>query len=253
MLRGDSPSVLTFGRSPRRRPSQGRASLRRRASRPAASPSVQKRRAIASLTMTKGRVSGRSAALKLRPRTISMPAASKNPGLTSVRSAMKAPWSAGGSKPVDVEVDRALAERVQVQVADGADRLDAGERPEAIQEAPRVDARRVGREPGRRRQEGHQGGGLAAEARVDRLHPLKAAQEQAGTDEQHQRDRQLRDDERVAPPELTGLAAPACSLLRAPAMSGRVRCSAGTRPSRAQGTTEARRRHAHLLRRYVRP
>ena len=32
-----------------------------------------------------------------------------------------------------------LAERVRVQVADGADRLDAGERPEAIQEAPRAD------------------------------------------------------------------------------------------------------------------
>ena len=52
---------------------------------------------------------------------------------------------------VDVEVARALAERVQVQVDDGVDRLDAGERPEAIQEAPRVDARVVGREPGRQR------------------------------------------------------------------------------------------------------
>ena len=30
-----------------------------------------------------------------------------------------------------------------MQVADGADRLDAGERPEAIQQAPRVDARLV--------------------------------------------------------------------------------------------------------------
>ena len=42
-----------------------------------------------------------------------------------------------------VELARARAERVQVQVADGADRLDAGERPEAIQQAPRVDARLV--------------------------------------------------------------------------------------------------------------
>jgi hypothetical protein len=39
-------------------------------------------------TITTGRVSGRSASLKLRPRTISMPAASKNPGSTSVRSAI---------------------------------------------------------------------------------------------------------------------------------------------------------------------
>ena len=46
-------------------------------------------------------------------------------------------------EPVDVELGRARAERVQVQVADGADRLDAGERPEAIQQAPRVDARLV--------------------------------------------------------------------------------------------------------------
>ena len=46
-------------------------------------------------------------------------------------------------EPVDVELARARAERVQVQVADGADRLDAGERPEAIQQAPRVDARLV--------------------------------------------------------------------------------------------------------------
>ena len=92
-------------------------------------------------------------------------------------------------EPIDVEVARALAGRDQVQVADGADRFDAGERPETIQEAPRVDARLIGPEPGRRRQEGHQSGRLAAEARVDRLHPLKAAQEQAGADQQHQRDR----------------------------------------------------------------
>ena len=46
-------------------------------------------------------------------------------------------------EPVDVELARARAERVQVQVADGADRLDAGERAEAIQQAPRVDARLV--------------------------------------------------------------------------------------------------------------
>ena len=32
---------------------------------------------------------------------------------------------------------------LQVQVVDGADRLDAGERPEAIQQAPRADARLV--------------------------------------------------------------------------------------------------------------
>ena len=49
--------------------------------------------------MTTDWVSGRSASSKLRPRTISTPAASKNPGSTSARSAMKAPWSVGGSNP----------------------------------------------------------------------------------------------------------------------------------------------------------
>ena len=95
-----------------------------------------------------------------------------------------------------------------MQVADGAERLDAGERLEAIEEAACVDARLVGREPGGRRQEGHQGGRLPAEARVDRLHPLRAAEEHAGADQQHHRNRQLHDDQRVAPPELNGLAAP---------------------------------------------
>ena len=55
---------------------------------------------------------------------------------------------------------------------------------------------------GRLRQEGHDGGRLAAEARVDRLHLLRAAEEE------HQPDRELRHDQRVSPPELTGLAAP---------------------------------------------
>ena len=41
-----------------------------------------------------------------------------------------------------------------------------------------------GREPGDWRQEGLDGGRLAAEARVDRLHLLKAAEEEAGLDEQ---------------------------------------------------------------------
>ena len=99
MLRGGSPSCLTFASLATPTTSQGGASPRRRTSRPTASPSVQKRRAIASLTMTTGRASGRSASLKLRPRTMSMPAAAKNPGSTSTRSAMKAPWSVGGSNP----------------------------------------------------------------------------------------------------------------------------------------------------------
>ena len=154
--------------------------------------------------MTTSRVSSRSASLKLQPRTIAMPAASKK-DFGPVRD--EGAVVGRRLEPVDVEVARALAEQVQVQVADGAYRLDAGERAEAIEEAPRVDARLVGREPGRRRQEGHQGGRLAAEARVDRLHPLRAAEEQAGADEQHRRDHQLRDDQRVAPPELTGLTA----------------------------------------------
>ena len=168
-----------------------------------------------------------------------MPAASKKPGSTSARAAVKVAWSAGGSKPSTLKpLELGGAERVQVQVADGADRLDAGQRPEAVEQAPGVDARLVGREPGGRRHEGQDGGRLASEARVDRPRLLEAAQEEAGPDEQHQQDRELRDDQHVAPPELAGLPPPAPSLRRAPAMSRRVLCSAGTRPSKAPATTE---------------
>ena len=69
--------------------------MRRRTSRPAASPSVQKRRALASLMMTTGWVSGRSASLKLAEDLIACRL--EEPGSTSARSAMKAPWSVGGS------------------------------------------------------------------------------------------------------------------------------------------------------------
>ena len=84
--------------------------------RPTASPSVQQRPAMASLMITTGWVSGRSASLKLRPRRISMPTTSKNSGSTAARYAMKAPWSIGGSNPSTLKSARARAERVQVQV-----------------------------------------------------------------------------------------------------------------------------------------
>ena len=195
MSRGGSPSRLTFASLATPTTSQGESGSRPRTSRPTASPSVQKRRAIASLTMTTGRVSGRSASLKLRPRTISMPAAAKNPGSTSTRSAMKASVvGRRASKPVDVEVDGSLAERVQVQVADGADRLDAGERPKSDREGAACRrAPRRGREPG----SPAPGTSSGRSARGPKpgsteLRPLKAAEEQAGADEQHQRDRELR-------------------------------------------------------------
>ena len=224
MLRGASPSVRTFVSPATPTTSQGgrlgSSSSRRRTRRPTASPFSQKRRAIASLTMTTGCVSGRSASLKLPPRTISMPTAPKNPGATSARSAMKAPWSGRRLEAGDVEVARAGAEGIQVQAADGADRVDAGQLTEAVEQAPGVDAHLVGRKRVGRRQEGQHGGRLASEARVDRLHLLEAAREDTGPDEQHQRDRELRDDQGGAPPELTGLAAPG---VLAPEGTGHVR------------------------------
>ena len=180
MSRGDSPSCLTFASLATPTTSQGGSESRRRTSRPTASPSVQKRRAIASLTMTTGRVSGRSASLKLRPRTISMPAASKNPRLDLDPVRDEGAVVGRRLEPVDVEVDGSLAERVQVQVADGSDRLDAGERPEAIQQAPRVDARLVGREPGSSAP--GRSSGRSARGRSPGLHPLETAEEQAGAD-----------------------------------------------------------------------
>ena len=59
-----APSALTFASLATPTTSPGGASSRRRTSRPTASPSVQKRRAVASLTMATGRVSGRLASLK---------------------------------------------------------------------------------------------------------------------------------------------------------------------------------------------
>ena len=173
---------------------------------------------------------GRSASLTLRPQTISRPARSKNPGWTSTRSAMKAPWSRRRLEPGEVEVDRALAERVLIAPTAST----PGRAAKRCKRGPRVDARRVGREPERRRQEGHHGGRLAAEARVAGLHPLKAAEEQAGADEQHQQDRQLRDEQGVAPPELTGLAAPGVLASEGAGMPGRVLCSNGTKASGAR-------------------
>ena len=83
MLRGASPSVRTLASAATLPTSQGgSSSSRRRMRRPPAAPSVQKRRAIASLMITTGWVSGRSASWKLRPWRISMPAASKNPEST---------------------------------------------------------------------------------------------------------------------------------------------------------------------------
>ena len=109
MLRGASPSVRTFASLAMPTTSQGGSSSRRRTSRPTASPSVQQQ----------------NSGLDRRPVC--------DEGAVVCRRL----------EPVDIELGRARAERVQVQVADGADRLDAGERPEAIQQAPRVDARLV--------------------------------------------------------------------------------------------------------------
>ena len=98
---------------------------------------------MASPMMTTGWVSGRSASLKLRPRRISRPTTSKNSGSTAARYAMKAPWSVGGSNPSTLKSLELVLSGFRCRFADGADRLDAGERPEAIQQAPRVDARLV--------------------------------------------------------------------------------------------------------------
>ena len=69
------------------------------------------------------------------------------------------------------------------------------------------------------------------EARVDRLHLLNAAQDEAGPDEQRRRDRELCDDQGVAPPKLLGLPAP--SVRSMPEMSGRELSSAATSPNGA--------------------
>ncbi len=49
--------------------------------------------------------------------------------------------------------------------------------------------------------------GLAAEAGIDRLQALEAAQEEAGADQQQRRDRDLRHHQRVAQPRAAALAA----------------------------------------------
>ena len=72
-----------------------------------------------------------------------MPTTSKNSGSTAARYAMKAPWSIGGSNPSTLKSLELVLSGFRCRFADGADRLDAGERPEAIQQAPRVDARLV--------------------------------------------------------------------------------------------------------------
>ena len=144
----------------------------------------------------------------LRPRTIAMPAASKNPGSTSAWSAMKGPWSAGSLNPSTLKSLELWLSGFRCGLLMAPTASTPGSARKRSEEASRVDACLVGREPGLRRQEGQQGGRLAAEARVGRLHPPKAAREQFGADQQHQRDRQLRDDQRVAPLELTGLAVP---------------------------------------------
>ena len=178
-----------------------------------------------------GWVSGRSPSLK--------PAASKKPGSTSARAEVKAARSVGGSNPSTLKsLELGGRSGFQVQVADRTDRLDAGQFAEAVEQAPGVDTRLARREPGGRRHEGQDGGRPASEARVDRLRLLEAPQEEAGPHDQHQRDRELRDERRVPPAKLAGLAAPAPSVWRAPATSLRVLCSAGTRPSRAPATTE---------------
>ena len=85
---------------------------------------------MASPMMTTGWVSGRSASLKLRPRRISRPTTSKNSGSTAARYAMKAPWSVGGSNPSTLKSLELVLSGFRCRFADGADRLDAGERPE---------------------------------------------------------------------------------------------------------------------------
>ena len=72
-----------------------------------------------------------------------MPTTSKNSGSTAARYAMKAPWSVGGSNPSTLKSLELVLSGFRCRFADGADRLDAGERPEAIQQAPRVEARLV--------------------------------------------------------------------------------------------------------------
>ena len=72
-----------------------------------------------------------------------MPTTSKNSGSTAARYAMKAPWSIGGSNPSTLKSLELVLSGFRCRFADGADRIDAGEHPEAIQQAPRVDARLI--------------------------------------------------------------------------------------------------------------
>ncbi len=74
-----------------------------RISRPTASPSGQKRRAIASLMIATAWLPSRSASVKPRPRRMGMPIASKKPESTSARSAENARRSLGGSWPSTVK------------------------------------------------------------------------------------------------------------------------------------------------------
>ena len=113
MLRGASPSVRTFASLAMPTTSQGGSSSRRR---PTASPSVQQRPAMASLMMTTGWVSGRVGVVEVAP------AEDLDAYHLEELRLDRGPVCDEGAvvyrrlEPVDVEVARARAERVQVQV-----------------------------------------------------------------------------------------------------------------------------------------
>ena len=140
MLRRAPPSVRTFASLAMPTTSQGGSSSRRRTSRPTASPSVQQRRATAD----------DDHGLGVRAVGVFEVAPAEDLDAYHLEELRldRGPVCDEGAvvcrrlEPVDVELARARAERVQVQVADGADRLYPGERPEAIQQAPRVELSR---------------------------------------------------------------------------------------------------------------
>ena len=141
----------------------------------------------------------------------SIPMASKKPASTSARSAQERGLALGRVVAVDIEADRLRAERVQGEVVGDARVPRRPEPAKTIEQPPRVDAGFVGRESRGGNDERQQRRGLAAKPRVDRQHALEASEEQAGADEQHERNSHLRDDQRVAPPQVAG-----------PASAGRV-------------------------------
>ena len=105
--------------------------------------------------------------------------------------------TAGGGQPGQLRWRNALSvtQLTVSLVLDDADRSDARELPEALEQALGVKTALVVREAGGRHHKRHEGGRLAAEPGVDGLHLLEAAEEKTRTDQQHQRHRQLRDED----------------------------------------------------------